>query len=370
MVDHWQVKSEILVPVKPPKAPEARVLFNWCSHHNRQKSTQSVQSANCLAIQRTSAESMDVAAELQPWNRGSAVRTLSHLTGCAILGSNPRGCSVKETTKPGQCNVGDRTGNVRNVNPLALVASFPTSSEAKESWFQRESNRALLLEVGCQLMRDRSLCDAAVSHFRLTVEVARECNDLNLEACAWNCLAMIYRRVGDDQIAANCQQKSFAIEVDSLTERAGNQSLACDLGNLANDAMLRDDLSTALRLAMLSLRLDIEGQADPADLAADWGTLGVVQLMTGRCQAALRSLANSLRIHRALGDVRGISCNMLHLGQTYAGIGDWRRAERWIGWAVRFLRRLPQCELHDEADCLWRTARSFRRILDSDPNCN
>jgi hypothetical protein len=181
---------------------------------------------------------------------------------------------------------------------------------------------------------------------------------------------VLYRDAGEFDVAANYQQQSLLAELAGRDVAGGDPNLACDLSNLANDALMRGDHRSALALALSATRINQAGPADLADRAADWGTLGLVHLAERRCVDALRCLRTSLRIHRQLRDVRGIGCNMLHLGQTCAALGDWRRAERWIAWGVRMLRALPRDEIHIEAELLSRQVKARCRVAESDPTCN
>lgn len=227
---------------------------------------------------------------------------------------------------------------------------------------------AARIALGC-FLRSLGCRSEAVAQFQKVLELARRTNDARLRACACNNLAVMHRDAGNLNVAASYQQRSFAAESRLPTPEA-DSTLACDLSNLANDALLRGDYRTASRLLESALEIDSRHQANLADQAADWGSLGLVHLMEHRFLEALRCLRTSLRMHRELGDARGMGCNMLHLGQVCGTLGDWRRAERWFGWAVRALRVQPHGEIHDEAESLLELAQRHRRVAECNPLCN
>lgn len=259
-----------------------------------------------------------------------------------------------------------------------------TTLERAEFWTKRgciaqalaEFSRALFedepaarVAFGC-FLRERGDWSKAVDQFQQLLELSHRRNDARLRAIAWNNLAVLHREAGKQQLAASFQQRSFAAESACDETDESSLGLACDLSNLANDALLTGDYRTALRLLTSALQLDLRDAANLPAQAADWGGLGLVHLMERRFADALRCLKTSLRLHRRLGDPHGIGCNLLHLGQVWATLGDWQRAETLIERAIGILRELPRGEIHDEAEALLELARRQRRVRECDPLCN
>ena len=259
-----------------------------------------------------------------------------------------------------------------------------TTLERAEFWTKRgciaqaltEFSRALIedepaarVAFGC-FLRERGDWSKAVDQFHQLLELALRRNDARLRAIAWNNLGVLYRESGKPQLAASFQQRSFASESDRDVTDESSLELACDLSNLANDALLAGDYRTASRLLTSALQLDVRDAANLSGQAADWGGMGLVHLMESRYADALRCLKKSLRLHRQLEDSRGIGCNLLHIGQIWATLGAWSRAERHFERAIDILHDLPRSEIHDEAESLLELARRHRRVQECDPLCN
>jgi tetratricopeptide (TPR) repeat protein len=256
--------------------------------------------------------------------------------------------------------------------------------ERAEFWTKRgcteqaraEYSRALLEDEPAArvafglFLREHGDWTAAVDQFQQLLNLSRQRNNARWRAIAWNNLAVLHRETGKLQLAMSFQQRSFDAESACDETDASSSGLACDLSNLANDALLTGDYRTALRLLTAALQLDLRDAANLPAQAADWGGLGLVHLMEGRFAASLRCLKKSLRLHRQLDDPWGIGCNLLHIGQFWATLGAWSRAETQIERAIGILRELPRGEIHDEAESLLELTRRHRRVWECDPLCN
>lgn len=219
-------------------------------------------------------------------------------------------------------------------------------------------------------LRDLGDRRGAAEQFRQLLELSRRRNDHRLRAIACNNLAVLERETGQPDLALTLQQRSYESELHNQLDGESSAEVACDLSNMANDILLRGDRGSASRLLRSALLLDIVHNDDLLAQAADWGSLGLVHLLEGRFDEARSCLKKSFRLHRRMDDCRGIGCNLLHIGQTWAAQGDWPRAEKAIGKAVQILRKVPDGELRGVAESIWEQVHRRRRVRECDPLCN
>jgi tetratricopeptide (TPR) repeat protein len=233
----------------------------------------------------------------------------------------------------------------------------------------REDEPAARVAFGL-FLREYGDWSAAVHQFQQLLDFSRRRNNTRLQAIALNNLAVLHREAGKQQLAASFQQRSFAAE--SAGDKTGESGLglACDLSNLANDALLAGEYRMASRLLTSALQLDVLDDKNIPAQAADWGSLGLANLMANRFADALRCLKKSLRLHRQLKDPRGMGCNLLHISQFWATLGAWSRAERHVERAIGILHGLPRGEIHEEAQAWLELTRRQRRVRECNPLCN
>jgi tetratricopeptide (TPR) repeat protein len=208
-----------------------------------------------------------------------------------------------------------------------------------------------LNEQGYSLWKSGRL-HAAQAAFEQFLTVAQSQKDEALAAAAWNNLAVVLRERGESARASVCQQQSWRIAMNHPVADSSSELLSQNLTNLANDAILAGDYKLAERLLRSALVVDTR-TGNSADVAADWGGLGIISYLTGRFGQARRALTRARQLHERLGDDRGLGCDLGHLGQVSL-------AEQDLPSARRFFERSM---LHFECAGCREEAQRARRML-------
>ncbi|HEY2253867.1 MAG TPA: tetratricopeptide repeat protein [Planctomycetaceae bacterium] len=185
-----------------------------------------------------------------------------------------------------------------------------------------------LNEHGCSLWKSGRL-HAAQAAFEKFLTVAQSQKDEALAATAWNNLAVVLRERGESARASACQQQSWRIAMNHSAADSSSELLSQNLTNLANDAILAGDYKLAERLLRSALVVDTR-TGNSADVAADWGGLGIISYLTGRFGQARRAFTRARQIHERLGDDRGLGCDLGHLGQLSLAEQDLPSARRFF----------------------------------------
>lgn len=184
----------------------------------------------------------------------------------------------------------------------------------------------------------RGELSAARDQFRLLLRMADSRNDTGLRSVAWNNLAAIHRELGEESVAASCQQQSWRAAQADRPNSDSCRDISAEWSNRANDAILAGDLQLAERLLIASVRWERRFGTSSGE-AADWGSLGIVAAMKGYPLTAARHFWRAYRLHRQANDHRGMGSDLMHLGQLYADAGRCRIAVRLLERAIRHFRR-------------------------------
>jgi tetratricopeptide (TPR) repeat protein len=246
---------------------------------------------------------------------------------------------------------------------FALDERLPEARAAYLAAVAGDSSGAARHAFGCFLARIEFYDEAAEQLSAAIATATRSGND-RLLAAACNNLAAVERQRGRNEPAARWQQRSIAAR-----HRAGSHSAddaACDLANIANDAILsgRFDLADRLLRGSLSIeaaRGSLEGQA------ADWGSMGVVAALRGEFGRATVCLGRALRLHCRLDDARGAARDLMNLAWLCGLRGRWRSAVRCLDAAVRRLEGVHAPELTARARRLLAEARAIDAVARRDP---
>ena len=203
--------------------------------------------------------------------------------------------------------------------------------------------------------------EAARVKFEQLLDVAQSRKCASLEATAWNNLAVVFRERGESARAAVCQQQSWRAALHDSPADSSADLLSHNLTNLANDAILAGDYRLAERLLRSALDIDVRA-GNFADEAADWGSLGIVSLLTGRLGQARRDFTMAKRIHERLGDDRGLGCDLGHLGQLSLADEDWPAARSLIEQSLFHFERAGCRQLAQQARRTLREIAARQRV--------
>jgi tetratricopeptide (TPR) repeat protein len=198
----------------------------------------------------------------------------------------------------------------------------------------------------------------------LKVAQSQKCDEL--EAAAWNNLAVVLRERGESARAAVCQQQSWRAALCDLPADSVPELLSQNLTNLANDAILAGDYGLAERLLRSALDIDVR-TGNLADEAVDWGGLGIVSYLTDRFAQARRDFGMARRIHERLGDDRGLACDLGHLGQISLAEENWPAARSFFEQSAYHFERAGCRTEAQHSRCTLREIASRERVAKFDP---
>lgn len=226
------------------------------------------------------------------------------------------------------------------------------------------SGRALNA-YGCFLWRTGQLADALACFERLLTLASAGPDSRSV---AWNNLAAVHRELGEHAAAAACQQQSMATDASGHAD-AEPHNFGCDLSNRANDAILSGDYRYAEQLLWLSLEWDV-AHGSRADQACDWGNLGILAALVGNTPRAVTRLSKALRLHQAVGDERGVGCDLLHLGEVFEVLGRRQLAIRFLERAIQHLTRAAATDVAEKACQALQRVQRNQLVATFDPSRN
>ena len=232
------------------------------------------------------------------------------------------------------------------------------------------------------LLRTEEFTDAITLLESLQQEAAST-GDGALMSVVANNLAAVYRERGQADLARRLQQVSLSCAARSArptdltaspmtvndAERDDLEHLAADLSNLANDAILAEDFSTAERLLESSFSIETSLGNLPGQ-ASDLGSLGVVAMLQGDLTTAVKRLREALALHAQLGDLRSVGNDLLNLSQAYGNLGAWDEAVATLELAVGHFGRCRAVMSESRARLLLTEARRRRRVASVTPEWN
>jgi tetratricopeptide (TPR) repeat protein len=226
---------------------------------------------------------------------------------------------------------------LRAARQLQNASLLTQARQTFQAAAQRDPSHTARVEFGRFLAQIDCHEDAA-AQFLILLNTACDEGNHRLKAVACNNLAAVLRESGEWTQAARLQQRSLQAESEIRgREQAGSQVL-CDLTNLANDAILSQQLELAKSLLLRSLRSERLRESGSGE-ADDWGSLGVVWLLMHRTQPAFSCLWKAYRIHRRGGDARGCGTDLMNLAQVCHDCNRPAAAARMLSRAVRCFER-------------------------------
>jgi tetratricopeptide (TPR) repeat protein len=208
---------------------------------------------------------------------------------------------------------------------------------------------AVLIAYGA-FLAERQNHPAALRHLMTGLDLAKRTGRLDLQGVAYSHLAVVYRELGDHDLARRFQRLALTLDESADAE---------DLLAWCQDALLADRAPLAEKLARSALDVAEAGN-DVGPQADAWGLLGVVAARQGKLRLAVRLLIRAIRGHALLDDDHGLGTDFQNLAEVCGLL------ERFL-WQRRFLAAAEICfERHGmplSADRAQRRLRDVNRLL-------
>jgi len=248
---------------------------------------------------------------------------------------------------------------------LASTGRISNTKRAYLAAIHSEPSPLPQISYGCYLLRI-DCYDEAIEQFLQLMEITTG-NRLRASVC--NNLAVAYRESGNFEQAARWQQQSISAETQAKSIDSEQPELACDLSNLANDALMAGNYNLAENLLRRSLSLEI-AQGSQEGQASDYGSLGVLALLQGNNSQALRLFWRAYRLHCRMGDSRGAGRDLLNLSHLSTQLRKHRTTVRFLNRAIRRFERACAFQLAAQARQQHDEARLISEITERDPLLN
>ncbi|MGD8473432.1 MAG: tetratricopeptide repeat protein, partial [Anaerolineae bacterium] len=245
---------------------------------------------------------------------------------------------------------------------LALISTFPDTTNATASWLSRgrgggaslpgymnDCSGGLLIGASMawrRLAADSHRClgvvcwhlgqnDEARTHYRTAQGIYDEIGDLWGQATAINGLGVLAWSLGRSEEAESCFDQSRRYH-----EKVGDRRGQCRaLANLADVATYRGDYAEAHRLLGLALPICREIQERWIESGV-LNNLGVVADRLGSYDQALDHLHQALRMRQEIGDRQGEAEGLSDLGLVYHHMGEDKASLERCDQALSIIRDL------------------------------
>ena len=165
------------------------------------------------------------------------------------------------------------------------------------------TQRSALLIIMGQIENDRGNYDHARGYFREALHIAEEADDIAGKCWALNGLGLVDRKRGKLEEAEKHHHGGIDIAKSGGFDDA-DEALSAHLGNIGIVLMLKGDLEGALKSYEEALEIDRRID-NPLGEAHDLGDIGVVLMDKGDLDGALKSHKEALKIHRRIGNLHG-----------------------------------------------------------------
>ncbi len=209
-------------------------------------------------------------------------------------------------------------------------SGFPASAISPTS---RGQTLCDLLEAG----RSAILSDQpsfAIRHLMAAFDLATASNELDAQVVVLSDLAVVYRELGEFDMARRFQQRVVNLQISSDS---------ADLEALANDAFSCGEFDLAKEL--ISTAAVIEDAATPIEQANAFGSRGLLAAANRRPKTGLRLLYQASQLHRQLNDQLGAGKDWLNMAEVFSQLGRYRGMRGALRRAIRSLAQTPSTHL-------------------------
>jgi class 3 adenylate cyclase/tetratricopeptide (TPR) repeat protein len=215
---------------------------------------------------------------------------------------------------------------------------------------QLEWQEGLVESLGAQARHAEAL-DAC----NVVRNMAQQLSDPVAEACAWNGMAYLHERRGDNRASVECAEQA---ESHALKDPASGQAERIRALLIKGWAFYRlGDVSAVLDLGGKVLELCTQ-QGDRRSSATSLKLLGVAHLQLGHYLKADRFFEQGLALFGELGDQRNIAAMWSNRGETARASGDYESAVGLYEKALTIARQIG----HRDSEFIYLTNLSGARL--------
>jgi tetratricopeptide (TPR) repeat protein len=177
--------------------------------------------------------------------------------------------------------------------------------------------------------------DVALGYFERACQVARQEHDPALEARGLTATGVAHYEMLDPDGAIAYLQQALV-----LTRQTGRKDMeGTTLVELANCHRARREFDVALGYFQEAQALIQEGD-DLSREAFLWHNMGAAYFDTGKFREAAACHEKSLALHALMNDRRGQSASLGELGNDYASLGDFAKAEHYYRACIATKREI------------------------------
>lgn len=185
--------------------------------------------------------------------------------------------------------------------------------------------------------------DEAVDAFKSMLKVAEDEGDTCAQARAWNGLALVQERQGDNRASLESAKCAEQLARENGRMDIAGTELAAALNRQGSVLYRLGDVAGAMSFGEKALALSTElGPPGRRERAGGLRVLGISNLMLGTFDKAYSYLEQARELYHELGDRRGVS-NMLNtMGETARQRGDYVAAVKLYQEALAIARDIGE----------------------------
>jgi hypothetical protein len=217
----------------------------------------------------------------------------------------------------------------------------------------------------CQIGDDAS----AIEQLTTFWNEAKRQNQFQWAAAACEGLGVIYRRQGRWAISQSFQQQAIASRLRSQAAGTQDDLPVSEFLAIANDAILRGNLSYAEPLVNCALASAEEGNC-PGEIADALGTQGAIYLRKGQRLAAWQAFLKAYFFHCRAKDPEGRLVDLLNLAAVSRGEGQWELTRKLLRKACAEATLLNHPMLRQKAEYLLEEAERVLAVSSRVPEWN
>ena len=186
---------------------------------------------------------------------------------------------------------------------------------------EHQKQMAAVLHQQGVLAQSRGVYDAALEHYRRSLEIREQLGDRAGGASSLHQIGMVHQDRGDYDAALEHYRRSLVI-FEQLGDRTGVASFYGQLGRLFQAQGQRDEALKSYEQALVIF----EQLGDRARVAYTLGNIGYVHRARGDWQEALDAFEQVRRISEDMGDRPSVAIALHAIGMVYQDRGDYPAA--------------------------------------------
>ena len=183
----------------------------------------------------------------------------------------------------------------------------------------------------------------AVDAYTAMLKVAEDEQDKLGQARAWNGLALVQERQGDNRASLESAKCAERLARDTGRMDIAGTEIAAALNRQGSVLYRLGDVSGAMSLGEKALSLSTKlGEPGRRERAGGLRALGVAHLMLGTFDRAYSYLEQARELYQELGDRRGVSNMLSTMGETARQQGDYTAAVKLYQEALAIARDIGE----------------------------